>query len=69
MIEDILADYFSGEELSSEDTRVLREWAEKSNNTILMSALEKIHRGKAVREKLQQQPQEGMRLIKRKIER
>ena len=39
-LEDILVDYFAGDELSPEESRVLVEWLEQGNHREIITALQ-----------------------------
>ena len=66
-LEDILVDYFVGEELSPEESRMLIEWLEQKNHRKITSALQGMHVGAGIRKRLRQEPDSGMSYIRHKI--
>lgn len=66
-IEDILVDYFAGEELSPEESRVLAEWLEQETNMRLTSTLQGMRKGIGIRKRLHREPERGMRSIWHKV--
>lgn len=66
-LEDILVDYFAGDELSPEESRVLVEWLEQGNHREIITALQGMHAGAGIRKSLRQDPGSGMSFIRYRI--
>ncbi len=65
-IEDILVDYFGGEELSAEDSMRLEKWLEEGKDAGIVPVLERMRVGKMLREELEREPEAGMEAIRRR---
>ena len=63
-IEDILVDYFGGEELSAEDSMRLEKWLEVGKDAGIVPVLERMRVGKMLREELEREPEAGMEAIR-----
>ena len=63
-IEDILVDYFGGEELSAEDSMRLEKWLEEGKDAGIVPVLERMRVGKMLREELEREPEAGMEAIR-----
>ena len=66
-IEDILVDYFEGEELSENDSLELEKWLGQKKGTGIVRVLESMRDGKALQEELERDAEAGMEMIKRKL--
>ncbi len=66
-IEDILVDYFAGEELSTEESRLLEEWKEEREHARLLNVLQEMRGGREESRKLKEDPGKGMRVIQKRI--
>lgn len=66
-IEDILVDYFAGEELSPEDMKGFEEWRNIELHADFLAVLQGMGEGKKVRKKIREAEGEGIRILFRKI--
>lgn len=66
-IEDILIDYFEGEELSENDSSEFEKWFRQKKGAEFVRVLESMRGGKALWEELERDAEAGMEMIKRKL--
>lgn len=65
-IEDILVDYFGGEELSASDSAKLEKWLQQGDGARIVQVLDGMHVGKTLQEELERDAEAGMEAIRRR---